>query len=255
MTDPDTVAKAIADADEVVALTGAGLSTASGIPDFRSEGGLWDEFDEGAFTVRRYRADPEQFWADWLDLHEHFFDSEVAPNPAHDALARLERDGHLDALLTQNVDGLHLEAGSESVVHLHGTGTRATCPDCGTSIAVEEARTRFEAGAGAPTCDCGGVYKPDTVLFGEQLPAAAMQEARRRAEAADVFLAAGSSLTVDPAGLLPDTALRSGATLVVVNLDRTKYAGRADHVAREPVEAFLPAVADRVADLDESDAQ
>jgi len=250
MTDPDTVAAAIADADEVVALTGAGLSTASGIPDFRSEGGLWDEFDEQAFTIRRYRAQPERFWSDWLSLHEHFFDSDVAPNPAHDALARLESGGHLDALLTQNVDGLHLEAGSEAIVHLHGTGTSATCPDCGASIPVDAARERVQAGDGAPTCDCGGVYKPDTVLFGEQLPAAAMQAARRRAESSDVFLAAGSSLTVDPAGLLPDTALRNGATLVVVNLDRTKYAERADHVVREPVEEFLPAVADRVAELD-----
>ncbi|WP_256301282.1 NAD-dependent protein deacylase [Haloarchaeobius salinus] len=249
MTDPDTVAAAIADADEVVVLTGAGLSTASGIPDFRSEGGLWDVFDEEAFTLRRYRAQPERFWSDWLSLHEHFFDSGVAPNPAHDALAQLEQAGHLDALLTQNVDGLHPAAGSESIVHLHGTGTRATCPDCGASMPVEAARERVESGEGAPTCDCGGVYKPDTVLFGEQLPPAAMQEARRRAETADVFLAAGSSLTVDPAGLLPDTALRNGATLVVVNLDRTKYAGRADHVAREPVEEFLPAVAARVVEL------
>jgi NAD-dependent deacetylase len=246
MTDPRTVATAIAEADEVVALTGAGLSTASGIPDFRSEGGLWDEFDESAFTIRRFRGQPERFWDDWLALHEHFFDSEVAPNPAHDALARLEQVGHLDALLTQNVDGLHVAAGSESVVHLHGTGTWATCPDCGSSIPVDEARQRVESGAGAPTCDCGGVYKPDTVLFGEQLPRAALQEARRRAETADVFIAAGSSLTVDPAGLLPDTALRNGATLVLVNLDRTKYADRADHVAREPVEEFLPAVAERV---------
>ncbi|MFD1645904.1 Sir2 family NAD-dependent protein deacetylase [Haloarchaeobius litoreus] len=251
MTDPDPVAAAIADADEVVALTGAGLSTASGIPDFRSEGGLWDEFDERAFTIGRYRAQPARFWSDWLDLHGHFFDSEVAPNPAHDALARLESGGHLDALLTQNVDGLHLEAGSESVVHLHGTGTRATCPDCGTSIPVEAARDRVESGEDAPTCDCGGVYKPDTVLFGERLPGTALQESNRRAETADVFLAAGSSLTVDPASLLPDTALRNGATLVVVNLDRTRYAGRADHVAREPVEEFLPAVADRVAELDD----
>ncbi|WP_257297746.1 NAD-dependent protein deacylase [Haloarchaeobius sp. FL176] len=250
MTDPDTVAAAIADAEEVVALTGAGLSTASGIPDFRSEGGLWDEFDEGAFTIRRYRAQPARFWADWLSLHDHFFDGEVAPNAAHDALARLEHAGHLDALLTQNVDGLHAEAGSETVVHLHGTGTRATCPDCGASIAVEAARDRVAAGEGAPTCDCGGVYKPDTVLFGEQLPPVAIQEARRRAETADVFLAAGSSLTVDPAGLLPDTALRNGATLVVVNLDRTKYAARADHVARRSVEEFLPAVVARVAELD-----
>ncbi|MFC4407717.1 NAD-dependent protein deacylase [Haloarchaeobius iranensis] len=248
MTDPDTVAAAIADADEVVALTGAGLSTASGIPDFRSEGGLWDEFDEQAFTLRRYRAQPDRFWADWLSLHDHFFDGEVAPNPAHDALARLEETGHLDALLTQNVDGLHGEAGSETVVHLHGTGTSATCPDCGASIAVEAARERVDAGAGAPACDCGGVYKPDTVLFGEQLPRTALQAARRRAETADVFLAAGSSLTVDPAALLPDSALRNGATLVVVNLDRTKYADRADHVAREPVEEFLPAVADRLLD-------
>ncbi|WP_435346591.1 SIR2 family NAD-dependent protein deacylase [Haloarchaeobius sp. HRN-SO-5] len=249
MNDVEAISERVEAAEEVVALTGAGLSTASGIPDFRSEGGLWDEFDESAFTIRRFHARPEDFWRDWLSLHDHFFEESVMPNPAHDALARLESAGHLDALLTQNVDGLHVAAGSDAVVHLHGTGTEATCQDCGASIPVEQARERVQNGETPLRCDCGGALKPDTVLFGERLPVAALQRARERAESADVFVAAGSSLTVEPVASLPRTALRAGATLVVVNLDETTYDDRADHVVHEPVEEVLPAVADAVLDV------
>jgi NAD-dependent deacetylase len=248
MVEVEPIAEAISTADEVVALTGAGLSTASGIPDFGGEDGLWDEFDEGAFTVRRFHTRPGRFWRDWLALHDHLFDGSVRPNAAHEALSRLESAGTLDALLTQNVDELHAEAGSGTVVRLHGTGTEATCQDCGASIPVEQARERVQDGETPPRCDCGGAWKPDTVLFGERLPVAALQKARERAESADVFVAAGSSLTVEPVASLPGTALRTGATLVVVNLDETTYDDRADHVVHEPVEEVLPAVADAVLD-------
>ncbi|WP_435362126.1 SIR2 family NAD-dependent protein deacylase [Haloarchaeobius sp. DFWS5] len=253
MDDETLVADAIDAAETTVALTGAGLSTASGIPDFRSDDGIWQEFDQDALTIGKFRAFPGEFWADWLTIHNHLFDEAVQPNPAHEALADLETAGHLNALLTQNVDGLHARAGSEELVHLHGTGTSATCQQCSDVIPVEGAREQVESGdtnaddsPEPPTCDCGGTYKPDTVLFGEQLPMGALPTARQRAEDADVFIAAGSSLTVEPVASLPRTALRNGATLVVVNLDETQYASEADIVLREPVEAALPTVVDEL---------
>lgn len=243
-SDVSVLADALRDARSAVALTGAGLSRASGVPTFRGEDGLYEEFDESAFALRRFHADPDAFWRDWLALHEHFFDEAVAPNAAHDALVDLERGGHLDAVLTQNVDGLHVAAGSESVVHLHGTGSTATCESCGDVVDVETANAVVEATDSAPECDCGGVYKPDTVLFGERLPEAALAEARRRAARADVIVAAGSSLTVDPAAGLPAVTRREGGAVAVVNLDATRYADRAEFVFRDRVEDVLPAVVD-----------
>ncbi|WP_193570792.1 NAD-dependent protein deacylase [Halorubellus sp. JP-L1] len=244
MRDVAALADAVRAADSVVALTGAGLSRASGVPTFRGEGGLYEEFDESAFALRRFRANPDAFWRDWLALHEHFFDESVAPNAAHDALATLEARGHLDAVLTQNVDGLHVAAGSDSVVHLHGTGSTATCRNCGDVVDVETANAVVADTDAAPTCDCGGVYKPDTVLFGERLPPVALAEARDRAATADVLLAAGSSLTVDPAASLPATTRREGGRVAVVNLEPTRYEDAADVTLRDPVEDVLPTVVD-----------
>jgi len=244
MSDVDALADAVREAESTVALTGAGLSRASGVPTFRGEDGLYEEYDESAFALRRFRAHPDAFWRDWLDLHAHLFDESVAPNAAHDALAAMERDGHLDAVLTQNVDGLHVAAGSESVVHLHGTGSTATCRECGDVVDVAAANRVVADTGEAPTCDCGGVYKPDTVLFGERLPPVALAEAERHAESADVAVAAGSSLTVDPAASLPARTRRAGGSLAVVNLEPTRYAGRAEFTVREPVEDVLPALAD-----------
>jgi NAD-dependent deacetylase len=242
MIDVTALADAVEEADSVVALTGAGVSTASGVPSFRGEGGVYEEFDESAFALRRFRARPDAFWRDWLALHEHLFEADVAPNPAHDALATLESRGCLDAVLTQNVDGLHRAAGSETVVHLHGTGATATCRDCGEGIEIEAANETVARTDRAPRCDCGGVYKPDTVLFGERLPQGALARARRLARDADLLLAAGSSLTVDPAAGLPATTQREGGEVAVVNREPTRYAERATVVHREPVEEVLPAV-------------
>jgi len=193
--DTDAVAAEIASAAHVVALTGAGVSTASGIPDFRSEGGIWDQYDPAEFHYSRFRADPAGFWEKRLDLYETLFDGSVEPNAAHEALATLEQSGELDALITQNIDGLHAEAGSESVVEIHGNGQRVACEDCGQRRDLAPVQKRAEAGELPPECStCGGVLKPDVVLFGEQLPATRLQRARRHAREADVFLAVGSSL-------------------------------------------------------------
>lgn len=245
----DAVAEEIRTADTVVALTGAGVSTASGIPSFRGEDGIWNEWDPKAFHRRRLEADPAGFWRDRLDLRAELTRGDPEPNAAHDALAAMETDGHLDAVLTQNVDGLHTDAGGDRVVELHGTNRRVRCDDCGATEPAEPVFERAESGTETempPRCDCGGVYRPDVVLFGESLSDVVVSEAQRLARESDVFLAVGSSLSVRPAALLPRIAVDSDATLVVVNFDATPRDDAADYVVREDVTAVLPALEGRL---------
>lgn len=244
------VADALSTSDHAIALTGAGTSTASGVPDFRSDDGLWREFDQSDITIGRFDRDPGGFWRDWTAIHAELFETEpVVPNPAHDALAALERAGILDALVTQNVDGLHAAAGSEAIIHLHGTAATSTCENCGWTVQTTVAVEGLDEADYPPTCeDCGGALKPDTVLFGEQMPLGAMREARRLAEETDVMLAIGSSLTVDPAATLPRMAGRGDATLGIINLDETPVDPFADYVLQEPVEEALPAIVDAIGD-------
>ncbi len=245
----EELASDVLDAETVVALTGAGVSTASGIPDFRSEGGVWETHDKSDFHYDRFRADPEGFWRDRIALRTTLYgDDAVEPNAAHQALARMERAGHLDAVVTQNVDGLHAEAGSETVVRLHGTGQRAACQGCGRRVDADEIQERVEDGEVPPRCGaCDDVFKPDVVLFGEQLPQGALQRAQNLAREADVFLSVGSSLSVEPAASLPVVASRRGATVADVNLDSTRLDGRADYEFRADVTEVLPALADELA--------
>jgi NAD-dependent deacetylase len=170
----------------------------------------------------------------------------VEPNAAHEALANLERAGHLDTLLTQNVDGLHEAAGSSGVVRLHGRRDEVVCDDCGAREPAGTVVERVTDGAVPPTCDCGGVFKPAVVLFGEQLPAEPLDRAQRRARESDLFLAAGSSLSVRPASLLPRIAAESGATLAVVNLEETPVSELADFDVRRDVTEVLPRVIERL---------
>jgi NAD-dependent deacetylase len=241
-------AAAVREADTVVALTGAGVSTRSGIPDFRSPGGVWEQFDPDDFHVSRFEADPEGFWADRIELVDAVYD-DVEPNPAHEALAALERDGHLDAVVTQNIDGLHQAAGSEDVIEVHGNGSRVVCPTC---------RRQYDAGpfyetvretGSAPRCpdgSCDGVLKPDVTLFGEPLPEHALYRAHALAERADLFLVAGSSLSVEPAGSLPATAADNGATIVVVNLEPTEMTGRVEYQFLADTAEALPRLRETV---------
>jgi NAD-dependent deacetylase len=249
----DALADRIRAADRVVALTGAGVSVASGVPPFRgttpdgaTDGSVWDRHDPDAFHRRRFEADPAGFWRDRLDLRETMYGAGVEPNAAHEALAEMERAGHLDALVTQNVDGLHAAAGSSDAVRLHGRGDRVACDDCGRTRPAREALERVREGECPPTCDCGGVYRPDVVLFGEGLPDEPFDRAQRAARRCDVFLALGSSLTVRPASLLPEVAAEAGATLVVVNLEETPVSDRAEHDLRTDVTALLERVVERL---------
>lgn len=226
-----------------VALTGAGVSTASGIPDFRGPQGVWRMVDPEKFEISYFYDHPDEVW----DLFVEFFlpTFNAKPNPAHYALAELEKLGKLCAVITQNVDMLHQAAGSRNVVELHGSLKDAVCVECGARYPLSEVlrlRTR-----GAPRCPkCGGVLKPDVVFFGEPLPRDALREAMMLAEMADVFIAAGTSLAVYPANQLPLIAKKRGAKLVVINADETYYDFAADFVIRGKVEEVLPALVEKV---------
>lgn len=244
----EDAAAAIQAADSVVAMTGAGVSTASGIPDFRGDGGIWETHDPMDFHIDRFRSDPEGFWADRVDLQDAIFaDGDIEPNAAHEALADLETAGHLETVITQNIDGLHQEAGTEDVIEIHGSAARVVCRDCGQRFDADPVIDRARDGELPPTCEeCDGVLKPATVLFGQQLPEHALMRSHAKAQNADVFLAVGSSLTVQPAASLPREASERGATLVLVNLESTPLSCTADFDFRADVTEALPELRDAV---------
>ncbi|GAA0235036.1 NAD-dependent deacetylase [Haladaptatus pallidirubidus] len=241
----------VRDAESVVVLTGAGISTESGIPDFRSDSGIWSRFDPEDFHYRRFRNDPAGFWEDRVELHKTMFGDGIKPNPAHDALRELAEGSYLHALVTQNTDGLHESAAATSaeLIELHGNAHHVVCDSCGRRTNAGPVRERVESGARAPRCrDCDGIFKPDVVLFGEQLGKNDLQRARKLSREADVFLAIGSSLSVEPAASLPRIAERNNATTAVVNFDETTFSAVADFDIRGNVTNVLPALCEEVTD-------
>lgn len=233
-----------------VAFTGAGVSTESGIPDFRSPGGVWDRFDARELTYRSFTGSREgrrRYWA--LGRATYSLIRGAVPNAAHLALAALHRLGRLDCCITQNVDNLHQRGGlpADAVIELHGNATRARCLECGAPYTRDELHARLEDGVDVPDCAaCGGIVKPHTILFGEALPEGAMHEAERRAGAADLFVVLGSSLGVYPAAYVPIHARRAGATLAIVNLERTPLDREADLVIRARAGQVMAEVLDAV---------
>ena len=204
-----------------MALTGAGISAESGIPTFRGEGGLWRQYDPvKVASIENFMADPRAYWEVARERGPAVLAAQ--PNPAHFALAGLEKAGRLAAVITQNTDGLHQDAGTQKVIELHGSGRTVECLDCGTreSRADVQRRLDFEL---PPRCRiCGGTFlKPTAVFFGEPMPEPAVAESRRLAEDADVMLVVGSSLVVFPAAEIPLIAARAGAALIVVNAEPT----------------------------------
>lgn len=243
----DRLAWEIEEAGQPVAFTGAGLSTASGLPDLRSEDGIWRDHDPDDFTIDAFERDPGDFWRRVIALREDAFPPAVEPNEAHRALARLERAGALGTVITQNPDGLHQAAGSEDVIELHGSFRTAVCQSCANRQSMDALGAGLAEGDLPPTCeDCGGTLKPDTVLFGEQLPQYSLLRAHAVAEKCDVFLVVGSSLTVEPAARLPETAADRGATLVVVNPGGTPLDDEAAYTFHQDVTTVLPELADAV---------
>lgn len=247
------IARWIVDAGRVVALTGAGVSTGSGIPDFRGPNGVWTREPEAErlSTYQNYVADPEVRREVWKRrLENPSFTAE--PNSSHHALVELERSGHLHTVITQNIDGLHQKAGSDTgrVVEVHGTIHEVVCLSCDRRRPTPEVLAQVRDGDPDPRCaHCGGLQKSATISFGQSLDPAVLQRAHDAAIGSDVFLALGSSLVVHPVALLPRTALEAGARLIVVNQGNTPYDERADVVLRDDVGEVLEALAREVGSL------
>ncbi len=225
-----------------VAFTGAGISTESGIPDFRSPGGVWSRnrtiyYDEFV-SSREARI---EYWRQRVELYREFADAE--PNDGHRALAEFERRGNLVAVVTQNIDGLHQLGGSKRVIELHGTARVIGCIECGKEWPPEEVHTWIDRGNEAPDCDeCGAPLKSKTISFGQAMPAAQMQEAAQLCRQADLLLAIGSSLVVEPAASFPRLAKQHGAKLVIINRTETPLDDYADLVIRESIGETLMSV-------------
>ncbi len=233
----------IKNAKHVVALTGAGISTPSGIPDFRSPGsGLWKRADPmEVASFWGFNAHPDSFYLWFKPLVELVL--RARPNPAHHALAELEAMGKLRAIITQNIDDLHQHAGNKRVLQVHGHMRQATCVRCMHQTDAAPLIENYMAHGKTPRCEmCGGAMKPDVVLFGEMLPVRVMYEAEQETKQCDVMLVAGSSLQVAPAGDLPLVAKKQGAQLIIVNKSPTIADAQAQVVLREDVADVLPKI-------------
>jgi NAD-dependent deacetylase len=219
---PQGLATLIAESRSVVALTGAGISVPSGIPDFRSpQTGLWAQVDPMQVAhIDVFRRDPKRFW----DFYGERFQAlgPMRPNPAHAALVALERAGHLDGVITQNIDRLHEAAGTRELVEVHGSIGHCACPVCGSRYPLAEVQRRRAADPdGIPRCDCEAPLKPEVVLFGEMLPAQAWARAEQLAVGADLMICIGSSLEVYPVAGLPELTLASGGSIAIVTRSTT----------------------------------
>jgi NAD-dependent deacetylase len=224
----------IVDSRNLVVFVGAGLSTESGIPDFRSPGGVWDRYDPEDFYFQNFLASESSRVKYW-QLATEMYDSikTARPNPAHLAIAELERLNKLDRVITQNIDGLHFKAGNTSakVIELHGTALHVTCLDCGQRYERENIQDRIRRGERAPKCTrCRGPLKPATISFGQSMPEKETAEAFTKAAGSDLFIVIGSSLAVQPAASLPQVAKRNKARLVIINRDATPLDYLADLV-------------------------
>lgn len=236
----------LADRQKVVVFTGAGVSTDSGIPDFRSPGGVWTRFDPRQFTYRRYLTEPETRKLSW-QMRREMHHLKPQPNAAHRACVRLAELGRLAGVITQNIDGLHADAGlpPELVCEVHGTAREVVCLSCAARTPMAAAVARVEAGEEDPPCqDCGGILKSATVSFGQALPAQVWARAEELTATCDAFIAAGSSLVVYPAADLPAQAARRGVPLVIVNREETPLDPLAAAVCHGEVGRLLPALVD-----------
>ncbi len=247
--DLDAVKAWVAEAQSVTVLTGAGISTDSGIPDFRGPQGVWTKNPESQrmFTLSAYVSDPDLRVRSWQNRRDHSAWT-AEPNVGHRALVDLEHDGRLNALLTQNIDGLHQRAGSspERVLELHGTLWEAECLSCRQRRSMAETLDRVEAGEPDPPCPaCGGILKSATISFGQALDPVVLRRAYEAAASCDLFLAIGSSLTVQPAAGTCGAALEAGARLVIVNAQPTPYDAEADAVLNAPIAEVLPVLVSR----------
>ncbi len=245
----EQVADLIARSHRIVVFTGAGISTESGIPDFRSPGGIWTKYDPDDFTIRKFRTHQDvrkKVWKLMTDPDMMF--GFAVPNPGHLAIAELEKMGKLYAVVTQNVDGLHQKAGvSEHLVfELHGDMSHAKCLKCGAHYPSEQVLQWLEQGIEDPTCpQCGGMLKPAGVFFGEQLPFDVLMESENRCRTCDLCIVVGSSLVVVPAAHMPYYAVQSKAKLVIINVGSTQLDGMAEVLIDVKAGEVMPQIIDR----------
>jgi NAD-dependent deacetylase len=243
----ESLAAALREARQVTVLTGAGISTDSGIPDFRGPQGLWTKNPEAErlSSLHHYMNDPELRVKAWRARLEHPALG-ASPNAAHLALVEIERKGNLHTLITQNIDGLHQSAGTspDKIIEIHGTLKEVVCMACGDRAPMERALERVREGEEDPACrTCGGILKSATISFGQNLVAEDLNRAQRAAMAGDLFIAAGTSLTVYPVAYLPNIAHSRGARVAIFNAQPTPYDDIAEWVIREPLSDTLPVVA------------
>jgi NAD-dependent deacetylase len=235
-------AELVQHARHIVALTGAGISTESGIPDFRSSGSIWQRHPPVSYHDFLHKLEARQsYWETRSSLTKRVM--EARPNAAHHALVKLERHQRLLGVITQNFDGLHQDAGHipERVIELHGTSRFAACTLCGTRSSMSDLQQRIDAGEIDPCCSqCGGFLKAATILFGQRVPAIELTRAKEICEACDLFLVVGSSLKVTPASTLPRLALKRNVPLIIVNLQPTTLDTYADVAIHEKAGIILP---------------
>jgi NAD-dependent deacetylase len=226
------LADLLADSERIVAFTGAGISTESGIPDFRSPGGVWTRYDPQDFTFSRYVGSAEVRERSW-QMRRDLLAEAPAPNAGHRALARLVEQGKMTAIITQNVDGLHQRSGvpDSKIIELHGNTTYASCLDCGQRYELDPIKHAFQAHGTLPICEkCEGIVKTATISFGQAMPEIQMARAQDETQQCDLFIVLGSSLVVYPAAGFPRIAKRRGASLVILNRDPTDQDDDADLV-------------------------
>jgi NAD-dependent deacetylase len=238
----EQVALWLAASERAVILTGAGISTESGIPDFRSPGGVWSKYRTVYFDEFMASAEARhEYWRQKCEMHRGFADAQ--PNAGHDVLARWEAAGRIRGVITQNIDGLHQLAGCRQVLELHGTARQATCLDCGARFDIDPLVIHFQSTGGVPDCPhCAGRLKHATISFGQMLPVDVLMEATRWSREAELVLAIGSSLVVTPAADLPRIAESCGARLVIINRDPTPLDAIADAVVHDPIGQVLAAI-------------
>jgi NAD-dependent deacetylase len=245
----EKVADLIHAAKMIVVFTGAGISTESGIPDFRSPGGIWDRYNPEDFTYQKFLSGKEARKLAWQMFVEFALMADAQPNPAHYAIAELEKLGKLDCVITQNVDRLHQKAGNseDKVTELHGNIEWAKCLECGRRYPMKELIHEVKEGISIPECkECRGILKPESVFFGEPMPVRETAEAQRRSQNCDLCVVMGSSLVVYPAASVPRYALQSGAKLVIVNREPTDLDQAADVCIHGRVGEVMPRVMERV---------
>ena len=222
----------IAGSQKLVIFTGAGVSTESGIPDFRSPGGVWEKFDPNEFTFQKFMGSEESRQKSWAMSKEFYKTlSEAEPNAAHLGIVELEQMGKLNCIITQNVDNLHQKAGNspEKVIELHGTAVWVDCLKCGKRYARAVIQEWLDDGVEVPLCgDCGGILKQATISFGQSMPVEETAEAEKRSRRSDLFIVIGSSLVVQPAALMPMFAKQGNSLLAIINMSETPYDNKAD---------------------------